>query len=183
MIYERITKEELDPYTDKDKEAAYIYYLMNKGYSYAEKIIKNQTVTESEYAKISENIEKITNPGKKKLWRVFSKETGYGLADLLTFYDEEVDMSKPYPYVDPVKPWKKMYFSDVEVKEMQIPIFKDGELVYEKPTLDEIKAYVSHQLKNQVWEEEQRYENPHTHYVDLSKELYKVKAGMLEKEY
>ena len=133
--------------------------------------------------KISENIEKITNPGRKKLWRIYSKETGYGLADLLTFYDEEVDCSKPYPYVDPIKPWKKMFFENVDVKEMQVTIFKDGELVYNKPTLKEIKDYVDYQLKNQVWEEEQRYENPHTHYVDLSKELYKVKAGMLEKDY
>ncbi len=133
--------------------------------------------------KISENVEKITNPGRKKLWRIFSKETGYALADLLTLYDEKVDVSKPYPYVDPVKPWKKMYFSDVEIKDMQVTIFKDGKLVYEKPKLDEIKEYVAYQLKNQVWEEEQRYENPHIHYVDLSMELYKVKEGMLEKEY
>ena len=133
--------------------------------------------------KISENIEKITNPGRKKLWRIFSKETGYGLADLLTFYDEKVDVTKPYPYVDPVKPWKKMHFENVEIKEMQVTIFKDGKLVYDKPSLKEIKDYVSYQLKNQVWEEEQRYENPHVHYVDLSKELYRVKAGMLEKEY
>lgn len=133
--------------------------------------------------KISENVEKITNPGRKKLWRIFSKETGYALADLLTLYDEKIDVSKPYPYVDPVKPWKKMYFSDVEIKDMQVTIFKDGKLVYEKPKLDEIKEYVAYQLKNQVWEEEQRYENPHIHYVDLSMELYKVKEGMLEKEY
>ncbi len=133
--------------------------------------------------KISENVEKITNPGRKKLWRIFSKETGYGLADLLTFYDEEVDVSKPYPYVDPGKPWKKMRFENVDVKEMQVTIFKDGELVYKKPTLEEIRAYVLDQLTNQVWEEEQRYENPHIHYVDLSKKLYEAKAGMLEKEY
>lgn len=133
--------------------------------------------------KISENIEKITNPGRKKLWRIFSKETGHGLADLLTFYDEEVDVSKPYPYVDPVKPWKKMRFENVDVKEMQVTIFKDGELVYDMPKLDEIKDYVAYQLANQVWEEEQRYENPHTHYVDLSKKLYEAKASMLEKEY
>lgn len=133
--------------------------------------------------KISENVEKITNPGKKKLWRIYSRETGYGLADLLTFYDEEVDVSKPYPYIDPVKPWKKMCFENVEVKELQVTVFKDGELVYDKPKLNQIKEYVSYQLKNQVWEEEQRYENPHIHYVDLSRELYRVKAGMLEKEY
>lgn len=133
--------------------------------------------------KISENVDKITNPGRKKLWRVYSRETGYGLADLLTMYDEEVDTSKPFPYVDPVKPWKKMQFENVDIKELQVPIFIEGKLVYEKPSLDDIKNYVAYQLENQVWEEEQRYENPHIHYVDLSKKLYNVKKSMLEKEH
>ena len=64
-----------------------------------------------------------------------------------------------------------------------VTIFKDGELVYKKPKLDEIREYVDYQLKNQVWEEEQRFENPHTHYVDLSPTLYKIKEDMLKKEY
>lgn len=130
--------------------------------------------------KISENVEKITNPGKKKLWRVYSRETGYGLADLLTMYDEEVDDTKPFPYVDPVKPWKKMQFENVNIRELQKVIFQDGKLVYDKPALDDIRQYVQEQLKEQVWEEEQRYENPHIHYVDLSKKLYDVKEKMLE---
>ena len=130
--------------------------------------------------KISENVEKITNPGKKRLWRIFSKETGYGLADLITLNDEEVKGDEPFAYVDPKKPWKKMKFENVDVKELQVPIFKDGELVYNKPELKEIKAYVADQLKNKVWEEEQRYENPHIHYVDLSKKLYDTKVKMLE---
>ncbi|MCM1287045.1 MAG: nicotinate phosphoribosyltransferase [Clostridium sp.] len=133
--------------------------------------------------KISENVEKITNPGRKKLWRIFSRETGYGLADLLTLYDEEVDVSKPYSYVDPIKPWKKMKFENVDVKELQVPIFENGKLVYDKPALKEIKDYVTYQLDKLVWEEEQRYENPHIHYVDLSKRLYEVKESMLAKEY
>lgn len=133
--------------------------------------------------KISENVEKITNPGRKKLWRIYSRETGYGLADLLTLYDEEVDVSKPYPYVDPIKPWKKMKFENVDVKELQVSIFENGKLVYDKPALKEIKDYVSYQLDKLVWEEEQRYENPHIHYVDLSKKLYEVKESMLAKEY
>ncbi len=133
--------------------------------------------------KISENVEKITNPGRKKLWRVYSKETGYGLADLLTLYDEEVDDSKPYSYVDPIKPWKKMKFENVEIKELHKTIFKDGELVYKQPDLEDIREYVNYQLKNQVWEEEQRYENPHTHYVDLSEKLYQIKENMLKTDY
>ncbi|MBR1815942.1 MAG: nicotinate phosphoribosyltransferase [Lachnospiraceae bacterium] len=130
--------------------------------------------------KISENVEKITNPGKKRLWRIFSRETGYGLADLITLNDEDVNGDVPFAYVDPKKPWKKMKFENVDVKELQVPIFRDGKLVYDKPELKDIKAYVAEQLKSKVWEEEQRYENPHIHYVDLSKKLYDTKVKMLE---
>jgi nicotinate phosphoribosyltransferase len=131
--------------------------------------------------KISENIEKITNPGKKKLWRIYSKETGYGLADLLTLEDEVVDGDKPFPYVDEQKPWKKMQFEDVIAKPLQVTIFRDGELVYQKPKLSEIRAFVQDQLQNQVWEEEQRFENPHIHYLDLSEALYSIKEELLSK--
>ena len=129
--------------------------------------------------KISENVEKITNPGRRKLWRIYSRETGYALADLITMYDEEVNGDEPFAYVDPVKPWKKMKFENVDVKELQVPIFRDGKLVYDKPELDAIKAYVTEQLDHQIWEEEQRFTNPHIHYVDLSKKLYEVKEEML----
>ena len=129
--------------------------------------------------KISENVEKITNPGRKKLWRIYSRETGYALADLITMYDEVVNGDEPFAYVDPVKPWKKMRFENVDVKELQVPIFRDGKLVYDKPELDAIKAYVTEQLDYQIWEEEQRFTNPHIHYVDLSKKLYEVKEEML----
>lgn len=130
--------------------------------------------------KISENVEKITNPGRKRLWRVYSRETGYALADLLTLYDEEVEQNVPFDYVDPVKPWKKMSFTDVDIVPLQKEIFKDGQLVYEKPALDEIRDYVKFQLTDRVWEEEQRYDNPHIHYVDLSRKLYGVREKMLE---
>lgn len=111
---------------------------------------------------------------------MIAMEEGYGLADLISMSDEEIDGSRPIPYVDPVKPWKKMHFRNVEVKEMQKVIFKDGKLVYEKPALDTIRSYVKHQLTEQVWEEEQRFENPHIHYVDLTTKLYNIKKSMLE---
>ena len=103
--------------------------------------------------KISENVEKITNPGRKKLWRIYSRETGYALADLITMYDEEVNGDEPFAYVDPVKPWKKMKFENVDVKELQVPIFRDGKLVYDKPELDAIKAYVTEQLDRLMQED------------------------------
>ena len=129
--------------------------------------------------KVSENVEKITNPGKKTLWRIFSNETGYGYADLLTLEGEEVDDSKPYAFIDPARPWKKMHFKNSTMKPLQVTIFKDGELVYEQPSLPEIQAYVKKQLAEDVWEEEQRFANPHIHYLDLSKKLYEVKEQLL----
>ncbi|MBR4514857.1 MAG: nicotinate phosphoribosyltransferase [Lachnospiraceae bacterium] len=129
--------------------------------------------------KISENVEKITNPGKKKLWRIYSNETGYAVADLLTLGNEEVDTSKPYAYVDPTKPWKRSSFENVTAKPLQVTIFKDGEYVYEEPTLKEIQTFVKKQLAEEIWEEEQRFANPHIHYLDLSPKLYKVKDNLL----
>lgn len=131
--------------------------------------------------KISENIEKITNPGKKKPYRIYSKKTGYAIADLLTLADEEPDFTQAYPFVDPQKPWKNMQFMNIEAKPLQVTIFKDGELVYEKPTLQEIQDFVKKQLKEEIWEEEQRFYNPHTHYLDLSKKLYETKEKLLSR--
>jgi nicotinate phosphoribosyltransferase len=130
--------------------------------------------------KISENIEKITNPGRKKLWRIYDRETGHATADLITLYDEKVDDTKPYAFVNPNKPWKHMTYENFTAKPLQMNIFKDGKLVYDKPKLDDIKAYVAEQLDNQIWQEEQRFENPHLHYVDLSKELYETRKSLLE---
>ncbi len=129
--------------------------------------------------KVSENVEKITNPGKKKVYRVYSKKTGYAIADLLTMADEEPDFSDAYTFIDPTKPWKNMKFRNVDAKPLQVTIFKDGELVYEKPTLKEIQDFVKHQLANEVWEEEQRFYNPHIHYLDLSQKLYETKKELL----
>ncbi len=129
--------------------------------------------------KISENVEKITNPGKKKVYRIYSKNTGYAIADLLTLADEEPDFSESYQFVDPKKPWKNMKFRNVEVKPLQVTIFKDGELVYDRPSLPEIQQFVKDQLKNEIWEEEQRFYNPHIHYLDLSQKLYDTKKDLL----
>lgn len=68
LIYERITEEELSAFTELDKSSAYVYYLMNKGYSYSEKIIKNKDVTEEEYAYISENVDTLKGFNTKLDW-------------------------------------------------------------------------------------------------------------------
>jgi nicotinate phosphoribosyltransferase len=128
--------------------------------------------------KISENVEKITNPGLKKVYRIYDEE-GKSVADLLARSEDVVDLTKPYRFVEPERPWKNRFFENFTAKELQVPVIKDGKLVYKLPTLKEIRDYVSEQLDNEVWEEEQRFENPHTHYMDMSPELYEVKMNLL----
>lgn len=131
--------------------------------------------------KISENVEKITNPGFKALWRIYDKDTGKGIADVITLADEVIDPSQPYPYMDEAKPWKRRSFTNFTCEKLQKQIFKDGELVYELPSLKEIQQKVKEQLSTTVWVEEQRFENPHIHYVDLSMKLYNTKQELLAK--
>ncbi len=128
--------------------------------------------------KVSENVEKITNPGLKSVYRVYDI-TGKAVADLITKKDETPDFSKPYRYVDPKMYWKVRYFKDCTGKELQVPIFLNGKLVYEPKPIGEIKKYVQEQLKNEIWSEEQRFENPHIHYIDMSPEFYEMKMELL----
>jgi nicotinate phosphoribosyltransferase len=128
--------------------------------------------------KVSETVEKITNPGLKKIYRVYCEE-GNAIADLITRADEIIDMDKPYRYVDPQKPWENSYFKNFTVKELQQLVVKDGKRVYQPCSLDEIRSYVEQQLENEIWEEEQRFENPHKHYLDMSPYYYELKMRML----
>lgn len=128
--------------------------------------------------KVSENTEKITNPGLKKVYRIYDEE-GKAIADLLAESNQGLDFSKPLRYVDPVKPWKNRYFENCRAKELQVPVFKAGKLVYKKPSIQEIADYVKRQLSEEIWEEEQRFENPHTHYMDMTPELYETKMNLL----
>lgn len=128
--------------------------------------------------KISETVEKITNPGIKELYRVYDKE-GKAVADFLTVKDEVIDTSAPVRYVDPLKYWKNRCFEDCTFKKLHQQIFKDGELVYELPKLDDIRGYVRHQLDNEIWQEEQRFENSHPHYLDMSPAMFELKMNLL----
>ena len=130
--------------------------------------------------KVSENVEKITNPGLKKVYRIYD-ETGKAVADLIGKYDEEIDLSKPFRYVDPVAPWRQRTFDNCTGKELQVPIFKEGKLVYEQPSLEEIRSYVNQQMKEEMWLEEQRFENPHVHYLDMTPNYYDMKMELLYK--
>lgn len=128
--------------------------------------------------KISETLEKITNPGIKEIYRVYDKD-GKAVADYLTLKGEEIDASHPVRYVDPVKYWKNRSFVDCTFKRLQKQIFKNGELVYQLPALADIKAYVRDQLAHEIWKEEQRFENSHTHYLDMSPAMFELKMGLL----
>ena len=128
--------------------------------------------------KISENTEKITNPGLKDVYRIYD-EAGHSVADLITKAGETVDMSAPYRYADPVKPWKNRSFENCTAKKLQQQVVKAGKRIVEPESLEEIRAYVEKQLNTEVWEEEQRFENPHEHYLDMSPAYYEMKMDML----
>ena len=104
------------------------------------------------------------------------------MADYLTIKGETIDSSRPVRYVDPVKYWKDRNFVDCTFKPLQRQIFKDGELVYQLPSLEEIKEYVRHQLDHEIWEEEQRFENAHPHYLDMSPAMFELKMSLLHDE-
>lgn len=128
--------------------------------------------------KISENVGKITNPGFKQVYRVYD-ENGMSVADLIASDDGLEGFHENYRYVDEKQPWKNRYFENCTFKKLQVPVFVSGKCVYKQETLAEIKNYVSKQLDNEVWEEEQRFENPHIHYMDMSPEYYEMKMNLL----
>ena len=129
--------------------------------------------------KISENVGKITNPDFKRLYRFYSRENGKAEADYICLREEAVDDSKPLTICDPDARWKRKTMENYRAVELQVPIFQGGELVYELPTLTEIKEYCIEQIGT-LWPEVMRFNNPHTYYVDLSEQLMALKDGMLE---
>lgn len=128
--------------------------------------------------KVSETVEKITNPGRKQVYRIYC-EGGEAVADLITDMDEEVDFSRPYRYIDPEKPWKYRYFERCTAKRLQKLVVKEGKRILPEQTIDEIRSYVKRQLETEIWQEEQRFENPHRHYLDLSPKYYEMKMNLL----
>lgn len=129
--------------------------------------------------KVSENISKITNPHFKKIYRLFDKVSGKAIADELCVYDEKIDEKNPHTIFDPIATWKTKTLTDFTAKELQVPIFKNGELVYRLPSIEQIKAYCAEQV-NLLWDEVKRFENPHLYYVDLSQRLWDIKKQLLE---
>ena len=125
-------------------------------------------------------VEKITNPGFKKVYRVYN-DKGRAIADLLTLLEEVPDTTEPYRYIDPEQPWRELYFENCTFKEMKQLIIKDGKLIVTLPTLEELRQYVKDQLDQEIWLEEQRFENPHRHYLDMSPGYYQMKMDLLNR--
>ncbi len=131
--------------------------------------------------KLSENTEKVTNPGNKKVVRIYDKETGKIRADLICLEEESFDPKKDLILFDPIETWKKTKIKagTYEVRDMMIPVFRNGNCVYSSPSVMEIRDYCA-QEKETLWPETRRLTNPHRVYVDLSDKLYNIKTGLLE---
>ena len=130
--------------------------------------------------KISENVEKLTNPGFKKVYRLYDKSSGRMVADVITLASEDAPSGDDYTIFDPSFTWKRKKLSNFVAKELKVRLFEKGKLVYKSPAVDEIRAYCTEQI-NTLWEETLRFENPQTYYIDLSQELWELRSGLIEK--
>ncbi|MDO5138690.1 MAG: nicotinate phosphoribosyltransferase [Oscillospiraceae bacterium] len=128
--------------------------------------------------KVSENVEKITTPHFKKIYRLYEKKTGKAIADLITVHDETIDETQPLEIFDPNAVWKRKTVEDFVARELRVQVFKGGELVYKVPTVEESRAYCAREVES-LWDEVTRFENPHGYYVDLSQKLYDIKNTLL----
>jgi len=129
--------------------------------------------------KISENPAKITTPHFKKVYRLFDNTDGKAFADVICVHDEVIDDAKPLELFDPDATWKRKTFENFTAVELLRPIFQGGKLVYEKPSIEAIRAYCKEQIDLQ-WDEVKRFENPHNYYVDLSPKLWAIKQELLK---
>lgn len=128
--------------------------------------------------KISENVAKITTPCFKNMWRLFDKDTGKAIADVITLFDEVIDDTKPYTIFSPVYTWKKKELTNFKAVPLREQIFKNGEPAFNSRPLSEVRDYCKEQV-DLLWEEVTRLENPHDYYVDLSKALWSEKQFLL----
>lgn len=129
--------------------------------------------------KISENVEKITNPGFKTLYRLFDKDTNKAIADVMTLDGEIIPEIDGYEIFDPNAIWKRKKLSNFYVKNIRVQLFDKGQCVYDCPSIEGIKEYCKEQVET-LWDETLRFENPQTYYVDLSQNLWNIKNKLLE---
>jgi nicotinate phosphoribosyltransferase len=130
--------------------------------------------------KLSENVEKITNPGFKKVYRLYDKDSGRMVADVITLASEDAPAGDDYTIFDPSFTWKRKKLSNFIAKELQVKIFEGGRLVYDSPDIEDIRAYCLEQTGT-LWEETLRFENPQPYYIDLSKRLWELRSSLMAK--
>lgn len=128
--------------------------------------------------KISENEEKITNPGHKKVWRLYDKKAGNPIADVVAMSNEIIDDTRSYTIFDEIHVWRKKKVTKFYAKNLQVPVFINGECVYESPSLNEIREYCEQEVGN-LWSEVKRFTNPHSYYVDLSFDMWSCKQELI----
>ncbi|NLV76565.1 MAG: nicotinate phosphoribosyltransferase [Tissierellia bacterium] len=131
--------------------------------------------------KLSENVEKITTPSFKQVYRLYDKTTNKAIADVVTLHDEKIDETKPYEIFHPLFTWKRKTLTNFYARKLLVKIFDKGKCIYETPPIDEIRDYCAKEIET-LWEEVLRFENPHEYFVDLSKPLWDIKDQLL-KEY
>ncbi len=129
---------------------------------------------------VSNNVNKITTPCSKRVWRLFDMDTGKAIADVLTTENENIDNEKTYSLFDPDFTWKRKTVDNFVAREMLVKIFEKGERVYNIPSLDAVCSYCNEQVSS-LWEEVVRFENPHRYYVDFSGRLWGIKQALIEK--
>lgn len=129
--------------------------------------------------KISENPVKMTNPGIKKVFRLYDNVSGKALADLIALEEESIDTSQPLTIFDPAETWKRMTITNFTAKELLVPIFIEGRQVYQSPSLPDIQAYHKEQMGT-LWDEYKRLKRPHVYKVDLSHKLFDLKNQLLQ---
>ena len=134
--------------------------------------------------KLSENVEKVTNPGNKTIFRIYDKKSGKIRADLICLVGETFDETKDLHLFDPNAPWKKTKVKggSYTLRELLVPVFEKGNCVYESPSVMEIQA-ICNKEKETIWDETKRFVNPQEIYVDLSDKLYKIKTELLNQDH
>lgn len=140
--------------------------------------VENESGEVTPKIKISENVQKITNPHFKKIYRFYDNDNFKAIADLMCVYDEVIDESKPIELFDPDYTWKCQTLVNYTCRELLVPIFKNGECVYNLPSLEEIRDHCAREVET-MWESVTRFENPHAYYVDLSAKLWNIKHTLL----
>ena len=131
--------------------------------------------------KVSEVIEKVTNPGLKEVYRIYDA-AGRAVAELIAKKDEPIDLAHPDEFIDTERPWKVRHFENCTAKKLQRLVMKNGQRTEPPTPVKEIAERVRRQLAAEIWEEEQRFENPHKHFMDMTPAYYRMKMQMLSCE-